>query len=52
MDRTDLDYYRTRMAAELVAAERASHPLAAESHRRLADEYAMLIEANGFRSAA
>jgi hypothetical protein len=45
MDKTDLDYYRARIAAEEIAAARASHPLAAESHRRLAAEYASLIVA-------
>jgi hypothetical protein len=52
VDHTDLDYYRARMAAETLAAECASHPLAAECHLRLAEEYSMLIEANGFRTAA
>ena len=41
----DLDYYRSRMAAEQAAAARAEHPLAAEVHRRLADQYARLIAA-------
>jgi hypothetical protein len=40
MDSVDLDYYRSRIA------ERARHPLAAECHRRLAQEYASLIVAN------
>ncbi len=46
MNRSDLEYYRSRMAAEEIAAQRASHPLAAESHRKLAEEYASLIVAN------
>jgi hypothetical protein len=46
MKQSDLDYYRQRLAAEAIAAERASHPLAAASHRRLAEEYASLIVAN------
>ena len=45
MDKTDFDYYRARIAEEEIAAQRASHPLAAESHRRLAEEYASLIVA-------
>jgi hypothetical protein len=46
MNRTDLDYYRSRIAAEEVAAQCATHPLAAECHRKLAEEYASLIVAN------
>jgi hypothetical protein len=46
MDLEDRDYYLARIAAEEIAAERATHPLAAESHRRLALEYAGLIVAN------
>jgi len=46
MDHSDLDYYRTRIAEEEIAAQRAAHPLAAESHKRLAEEYASLIIAN------
>lgn len=49
MDQSDLDYYRGRIAAEEVAAQLASHPQAAESHRRLAEEYASLIVANDFQ---
>ena len=45
MDKTDFDYYRARIAEEEIAAQRAAHPLAAESHRRLAEEYASLIVA-------
>jgi hypothetical protein len=52
MDSVDLDYYRSRIAAEEVAAERARHPLAAECHRRLAEEYASLIVANDLDPAA
>jgi hypothetical protein len=46
MTEQDRIYYRNRIAAEESAAERAAHPLAAESHRRLAAEYANLIAAN------
>jgi hypothetical protein len=46
MEKSDLDYYRTRIAEEEIAAQRAAHPLAAESHRKLAEEYASLIVAN------
>jgi lipid-binding SYLF domain-containing protein len=46
MDKADLDYYRARIAAEEIAAQRATHPLAADCHRRLAEEYASLIVAN------
>ena len=47
MDQTDLDYYRARIAEEEIAAQRASHPLAAKSHKKLAEEYASLIVATG-----
>ncbi len=43
MNQYDRDYYLARIAAEEHAAERATHPLAAASHRRLAEEYASLI---------
>lgn len=46
MDQSDIEYYRTRIAEEEIAAQRAAHPLAAESHKRLAEEYASLIVAN------
>jgi len=46
MDLEDRDYYLARIAAEEIAAERAAHPLAAESHRRLAREYAGMLAAN------
>lgn len=46
MDQLDLDYYRARIAEEEIAAQRAAHPLAAESHKKLAEEYASLIVAN------
>ena len=46
MTEQDRIYYRSRIAAEESAAARASHPQAAESHRRLAAEYAGLIAAN------
>lgn len=45
MDHSDLEYYRARIAEEEIAAQRATHPLAAESHKRLAEEYASLIVA-------
>lgn len=45
MDHSDLEYYRARIAEEEIAAQRAAHPLAAESHKRLAEEYASLIVA-------
>ena len=48
MTTIDLDYYRARIAAEELAAECARHPVAAERHRQLADEYASMIIANGF----
>jgi hypothetical protein len=47
MNRQDLAYYRGRIAAEEAAAARATHPLAADCHRRLAEEYASMIIANG-----
>jgi hypothetical protein len=43
VNQLDRDYYLARIAAEHAAAERASHPDAAASHRRLAEEYAGLI---------
>lgn len=46
MDQVDLDYYRARIAEEEIAAQKASHPLAAERHKMLAEEYASLIVAN------
>ena len=46
MTEQDRLYYRSRIAAEEAAAARAAHPLAADSHRRLAAEYASLIAAN------
>ena len=45
MDHSDLEYYRARIAEEEIAAQRAAHPLAAESHKKLAEEYASLIVA-------
>ena len=45
MEPADRDYYLARIAAEEIAAERASHPQAAATHRRLAEEYASLIVA-------
>jgi hypothetical protein len=47
LDHIDLEYYRARIAEEEIAAHRATHPLAAESHRKLAEEYASLIVATG-----
>ena len=46
MNDNDLDYYRARIVEEEIAAQRASHPLAADSHKRLAEEYASLLVAN------
>ena len=46
MNQLDLDYYRARIAEEEIAAQRAVHPLAAECHKKLAEEYASLILAN------
>ena len=46
VNKQDLDYYLSRIAEEEIAAQRATHPSAAESHRRLAEEYASLIVAN------
>ena len=46
MEQCDLDYYRSRIAEEEIAAQRATHPIAAETHKRLAEEYASLIVAN------
>ena len=45
MDQSDLKYYRARIAEEEIAAQRAAHPQAAESHKQLAEEYASLIVA-------
>jgi hypothetical protein len=45
VNQLDRDYYLARIADEEAAAERATHPLAAESHRKLAEEYAGLIMA-------
>jgi hypothetical protein len=45
MNDIDLEYYRSRIVAEEIAAQRASHPLAANSHKRLAEEYASLLVA-------
>ena len=46
MNREDLEYYRSRIAAEEIAARSATSAKAAESHRKLAQEYASLIVAN------
>jgi hypothetical protein len=45
VEQSDLEYYRGRIAEEEIAAQRATHPLAADSHKRLAEEYASLIVA-------
>jgi hypothetical protein len=47
MNDSDLEYYRARIVEEEIAAQRASHPLAADSHKRLAEEYASLLVATG-----
>lgn len=49
MDQVDLDYYRARIAAEEIAAQRADNPMAAATHKKLAEEYAGLIVANDIR---
>jgi len=46
LEQSDLDYYRWRIAEEQIAAQRATHPMAAEMHKKLAEEYASLIVAN------
>jgi hypothetical protein len=51
VNQIDIDYYRSRIAAEQVAAQSATHPLAAECHRRLAEEYASLVVANDLSAA-
>ena len=51
MDHIDRDYYRARISVEKAAARAAAHPLAADSHRRLAAEYADLLSAAGVRDA-
>jgi hypothetical protein len=45
MTQSDRDYYLARIAAEEIAAQRAAHPMAAQSHKRLAEEYASLMVA-------
>jgi hypothetical protein len=45
MNDTDLEYYRARIVEEEIAAQRATHPLAADTHKRLAEEYASLLVA-------
>jgi hypothetical protein len=45
MNEQDRHYYLGRIAAEERAAAHAAHPLAAASHRKLAEEYATLIVA-------
>lgn len=46
MDQRDRQYYLDRIAAEEMAARRATHPAVAETHRKLAEEYASLLIAN------
>ena len=46
VDQNDVDYYRARIVEEEIAAQRASHPMAADSHKRLAEEYASLLVAS------
>jgi len=46
MNQIDLDYYLERVAAEELAARHSADPLAADCHKRLAEEYASLIVAN------
>ena len=48
MTRTDLAYYRGRLETERRSARSAANPVVAAVHRRLAEEYAALILANGF----
>jgi hypothetical protein len=43
MSQPDHDYYRDRLIEEEAAARRATHPLAAERHRQLAEHYADII---------
>jgi hypothetical protein len=45
MNDIDLEYYRARIVEEEIAAQRATHPLAADTHKRLAEEYASLLVA-------
>ena len=45
MNPSDRDYYLARIAEEEIAAQRATHPSAARSHKLLAEEYASLIVA-------
>ena len=52
MQSSDLEYYRGRLAAERTAAEGARHPLAADCHRRLAEQYERLIGGDGPALAA
>jgi hypothetical protein len=52
MDQVDLAYYRGRIAEEEIAAQRAPHPDAAASHKKLAEEYASLLIANGHSALA
>ena len=43
MNQSDIDYYRARMDEEQEAAERAASDVAAETHRRLAQQYERLV---------
>lgn len=52
MNKTDRDYYLNRIAQEEIAAQRATDPRAASSHKHLAEEYASLIVASGQQESA
>ena len=45
MHEDDLEYYKSRIAAEEIAAQKAADPRAARLHKKLAEEYASLIVA-------
>lgn len=51
MNEDDREYYVGRMAAEQRAARLATHPVAARTHERLAEEYESLIIATAGISA-
>jgi hypothetical protein len=40
----DLNYYKRRVAEEMLAAERADSPEAQESHRQLAERYSVIVQ--------
>jgi hypothetical protein len=52
MNEDDLEYYKARIAAEEIAAQKAADPRAAVLHKKLAEEYASLIVANDPSQAA